>query len=198
MPDIEIDLPVVDFIFQHIASLICIGILIFFLVRVADRGKYLSRPLGIWAWGIFLLTASVYNLINFHDYKYYRFMFQELPEPIVSLRYGFSILFRGVIIVAAFGTLYFKEWARKLLLSVALFTIATIYWKHPYYAFENIAIMIESNYFGAPVQELAYPAFPWITLFIYILFDLLTAGLIIYYFTLSEITGLYQKHAKPS
>jgi hypothetical protein len=197
MPYITIDVALMSVIFQHTAHFICIALAIFVSFRFIQRNIPGKRPASLWLFSIFLVTAAIYDLLNFSNYEYYRSIFQQLSDIHFHVRYIFSICLRLFMMAVGYGLFVFKEKARKGTLYFAVFTIVTIFWRHPFYVFERIAIMAEQNYFEVTVRELAYSAFPWISMFFYMTIDLMIAGLLLFYFTRPNVVSLY-KHENTS
>jgi len=79
---------------------------------------------------------------------WYRAMFIDQPQWLVSLRYNASILRHVVIILCAVGLILKRHAARKCLLVIAWFDILTLYLRHPYSSFENI-----SRYTGLNTED---------------------------------------------
>jgi hypothetical protein len=193
MPIFEIDVEVFDALLLHIIQFLCLGLAVFFGLRLYGKRFFKPVPFGLFFIATFLISSAVYDMSTFVHYDYQRALFQELPERVFQARYAFSFALRTLIIIVSLGLLRLDERCRKAIIGLAVFTIATIYWKHPFYVFENVAIMVERNYFGA-ADELRFPAFPWISMFVYVTADLLIAGFLIYYFTLQSVTRLYRKN----
>lgn len=93
---------------------------------------------GICAISICLISFSLKDLWNFSHFERYQFMFNYLPQDVMMLRYKFSIALRLAILVTAIGIMFRKELFRKLMVGIAIFTIMTIYWKHPLDCYRNI------------------------------------------------------------
>ena len=144
------------------------------------------------------MSSALYDLPHLFNYSYNRQMFAPLSDTLFTLRYLFSMALRISYIIVGFGLIRLKPWARLFVVYLGVFTIATIYWKHPFYVFENIAIMSEQQQSLAPVTELQYPAFPWISMFFYVTVDLVIAGLLVYYFTRQPVVDVFQDEIKNS
>lgn len=145
-----------------------------------------SSEVIILAWIIFL--GSGYKLTGFFDYEYYRFMFQQLPEPWVLPRYCLSIALRVITIFSAIGLIFHKEIFRKVMLFLAGMNIILFYWKHPFSVFFNIAVYSEQGFqIDYPVitgnEVLQYPYFPWISWGFYMMIDVVISIVILYVLT---------------
>ena len=145
-----------------------------------------KRPPGVIILGALLMLGSIYSLWGILDFDYYRFMFQQLPEPFIWIRYVASIIFRLVSLTAAVGVLLLKDIFRKLAIGLGLWTLATLYWKHPFYVFNNIyqgqqEIFLNKN-----------PIFPWIALGFYYAIDIIFSISFIYYFTRPKVKAYFK------
>ncbi|MBU4334012.1 MAG: hypothetical protein KKD07_06185 [Candidatus Omnitrophica bacterium] len=67
----------------------------------------------------------------------YEFMFQFLPQNYILARYVGSLSLRLIFIISALGLMYYKNIFRKAIMIACLYTIITVYWKHPYEALIN-------------------------------------------------------------
>lgn len=66
-------------------------------------------------------------------------MFSYLPPAVVSLRYAASWAVRLAGFACAAGLLLRREWARRAAIALELFTLATLWWKHPAPAIARVA-----------------------------------------------------------
>jgi len=187
--DNELLLTILDYLIQFVS----IAVIFFLTIRFIDKKRGIRRPKVLWLIGLFLLTTSLYDLLNFIDYDLYAGMFLELPQWLINVRYAFSVLLRCFTIFLALGVLYFNEQARRFLIAIAIFTIVTIYWKHPYSVFVNTAISAEGAWGLDTSQGLNFPGFPWICMFVYVTADILISGITIYCLTLPNIKALFKK-----
>ena len=168
-------------------------------------------PRGIFLFGLLLILGSLYKLYGFIRYDYYVFMFQQLPAGSVGDRYLISIAYRLVGLIAAGGLLCRKEWARQLFLALCIFTLATLYWKHPTTVFENISIYQEyiagiNTLPAGTVTESTYPIYPEdlgnyalknphiprITQILHTLIDLVFSGSAVYYFFRRDVRAAFK------
>lgn len=176
-----------------------------------------ASPRGIFIFGLLLILGSLYKLSGFIRYDYYVFMFQQLPAGGIGDRYIISIAYRLVGLVTAGGLLLRREWARQIFLCLCIFTLATLYWKHPYSVFENIAIyqewlaginelpkgtITESTYPIYPQDlggyQLARPEIPRTARVLHSLIDLVFCGSAIYYFTRKNIFSVFKNKSHES
>lgn len=171
-----------------------------------------GQPRGIYIFGLLLILGSLIKLFGFLRYDYYVFMFQQLPAENVGDRYIVSIAYRLVGLITAGGLLLRKEWARQLFLTLCIFTLVTLYWKHPYRVFQNISIyqeytaginvlpagtVTESSFPIYPEDLGAYqlknPSIPRITQILHSLIDLVFCGGAVYYFTRPRVRGAFKE-----
>jgi hypothetical protein len=97
-----------------------------------------KRSKGVTIFGILLIVSSLWELKNLADFNYYLFLFQQLPEQAIRVRYFGSITLRMLGLVSGIGILGLRNIFRKIAISLNWFTILTIYWKHPIYTLRNI------------------------------------------------------------
>lgn len=189
--NIEIDVILFDIIFGQFLQFACIGWAVFISFRIVKRNARTKTPVGVWALALWIVTGCIYDLLSFVNYDYLRQQFAPLSEELFRLRFSFSVTLRLMLIVVGFGLIALKAWARLATVFFGAFTIATITWKHPFYVFENIAIMVEQNQSQELITQLQYPAFPWISMFAYVTIDIIFAGLLIYYFTQASVVSIF-------
>jgi len=169
-----------------IMTVISIAVICFALLLGKTIQK--TRPRGVIVFGVLLIVGSIYKLWGFLSYDYYRFMFQQLPESIILVRYCSSIMLRLAGLTAATGVLLLKDGFRKFFVLLCLFTLCSIYWKHPFYVFENISRHTERQFFNTTtVEELTYPLHPWISLIFHYAVDIIFSGSALFYFTRPKI-----------
>lgn len=186
--DSSIELAVWSNIFFRLAIMTLVSGLVVCFAFIAGKKINKIQPRGVAIFGVLLILGSVYKLWGFLNYDYYRFMFQQLSEEMIRIRYFFSISLRFAALIIATGVLLLKDTFRKLLLLLCLFTICFIYWKHPFFVFENISRYTEQQFLNKTViEELRYPLHPWISLIFSYLMDIIFSGSAIYYFTRPNI-----------
>ena len=80
------------------------------------------------------------------DYNWYMDTYSYLPVWLAVGRYLFSWFQRIIGLTVAFGLLYRKNFARLLGMVLGVFTISTIFWKHPYDGMlRHIHFLFETN-----------------------------------------------------
>ena len=147
-----------------------------------------KRPEGVDVFAFLLVFASFYKLYGFLDYDYYQFMFQQLPEDMIRLRYSLSIALRLMTISIAIGLILLKELSRKALLCLGWLTLMTLYWKHPFYVFENIAALTQKQ---LAEQTGAPDFFPWVSFTFFVALDIIFTASYLYYFNKKTIKPLF-------
>ncbi|UPT73317.1 MAG: hypothetical protein M0D55_15750 [Elusimicrobiota bacterium] len=77
-----------------------------------------------------LLLSGVISLPTLR-FRLYAEVYEYLPYQVMLLRYAVSCAIRAAAIAAGLGLLARREWARRLAIGLELFTLATLWWKHP-------------------------------------------------------------------
>lgn len=118
--------------------------------------------------GALLMFGALYKIYGLLDYDYYRFMFQYLSAEWTAIRYCGSLALRGVALVTAFGLFRQVDFYRRVAVGLAVLTLVSLPWKHPFEVFFHIAVYSEMGFPGIyPVltgnEVLAYPYFPVIS-----------------------------------
>ena len=150
-------------------------------------------PAGIRVVAIILIVTSLFQsyvlLKAGIRFDWYTYIFSYYPENTLRLRYGFSWLQRIIGLAAGIGIFYQKELFRKIAIFFLTFIIATLYWKHPYQGFTNMAHLIGACQDGAfaefthiSCKTIIVPA-----IIINCLLDLIFAGSIIFYLTRPKV-----------
>ena len=146
-----------------------------------------KRPKGVIIFGILIITSS---LIHMHklvlDYDWNREnMLTCMPEWLVVVRYCFSWFQRILGLTIAIGILRLKNIFRKLGIALGVFTICTLYWKHPYSAFLRHTNYLDQQ-FGhllTAAPGITFSSLTLISLIVYYILEIVFWGIFIYYFT---------------
>lgn len=147
-----------------------------------------KHPTGVNIFGVILILSSLVHMHKlFVDYDWYVASYGYWPTWLMVLRYCFSWFQRILGLIAGMGILRLKDTARKIAICIGWFTILTIYWKHPYDAFEKHAVYLDQHY-GYIFQMMGYPKLSFVpltlpALIIQYVLDILFCGVMIYYFT---------------
>ena len=149
---------------------------------------------------IFALLLLVSTLIHIHklvfDVKDYVFFYSYLPPWLTATRYAFSWCQRAVGLLVAVGLLAQKDIARKAGIGVGLFTIATIYWKHPAEGFRLHAQLLDER-FGQLTARMGFPEITFSSLavpsaIVHCAGDILFWCIFIYFFTRPSVKAQFQ------
>lgn len=170
------------------SSMIILGSIIASLAGILEKKDGQKRSFGFKVFCALLVVGLVYKLWGLWNYNYYRFMFQPLAEQMIFMRYCASITLRLVGLIIVTGVLLLKDTFRKALLLYCFFTLCFLYFKHPYYVFENIARYTEQVFLNKIiVTELTHPSYPWISLIFNYTIDIVFSGAMLYYFTRPKV-----------
>ncbi len=157
--------------------------------------------IGVTLFGVYFILDSCFQLyiklFSPDYYSWYSLIFQSLPEKVIFLRYVLSIIFRIIELVFGLGIFCRKDVFRRLAIFMSWFTIAVVYWKHPFNALTRHAQIVVDNIYPATAPQLSYAPetklIAWVSLmFIYAL-DIGIAALTIYYFTRPRIKEEFKK-----
>jgi len=85
---------------------------------------------------------------------------------------------------AGIGILFLNNTVRKMAVALGCFTVCTIYWRHPYYAF---SIYAQDIYQKANIQMVSLETFTWINVIVRYCIDIAFALGVIYYFTRPKV-----------
>jgi len=152
---------------------------------------------GVVIFGVLFILTSVWQAQKFISFDYYSRVFQQLPPFFIVGRYIISIMLRVLGFSAGIGLLLRKDIARKLALGLAIFTILSLYWKHPYsvvYNYYKISFYFTQNPDG--VVQFVLPEtikqYTLVTLAVFYLFDILFCSGLIYYFTRPKVKAQFK------
>jgi hypothetical protein len=149
-------------------------------------------PLGITIFGLILISDSLLHLLNqLHVSTYYPeycWLMHPLPENMIFQLYLISILSGIAELIAGIGILFCKEICRKLALILTGFTLATLYWRMPFYFFSKQADQVidfiswtnNSDEWFAGIDK---GWVIWSSFIIVWMVNVIFSGLLIYYFT---------------
>ena len=150
---------------------------------VAAKRK-ISREIIILS--IIVILYSFQGMPSF-DFYSYAVKFSPLPEKFILARYVLSIGIRIFLLIAGIGILFRKDIFRKSVLFISLFTICTVYWKHPFLCFKN-SLMLNIKQGMLSVDLLPkIDTMAWICLAVCYLIDIIIATFLIYLFTRPKI-----------
>ncbi|MBZ0165992.1 MAG: hypothetical protein K8I00_04230 [Candidatus Omnitrophica bacterium] len=148
---------------------------------------------GVTIFSVLVLMSSLMHMGKLiEDTDVYFKTYAYLPGWLTTTRYCFSWFQRVLGISAAILALLYKEIGRKLLLLIGVFTITTVYWKHPYVAVERFVYDMQGRY---PVEAQAF-SLESIALAATIslcFLDVLFQGILIFYFTRDGVKKAFKK-----
>ena len=102
---------------------------------------------GVIFFSILIIGSSFVHMHKLYvDYDYYHQIYSHWPPWLLKLRYAFSWLQRIAGITAAIGVLFYNNLCRRLVFAIGIFTISTVYWKHPYTAFLKHTHSLDQQY----------------------------------------------------
>jgi hypothetical protein len=152
---------------------------------------------GIRVIAFLLVAGGIYHFFGIRDYRFYHFMFQQLPEDLIRTRYVLSLCFRGITIIAGVGLWLRREMFRKLTIGLCLWTLLIVYFKHPFYVFKNLAIYSEYQVWDTSGHyPLEYPLHPYISMYFYYALDIIFSVAVIYYLRRPRVKELFRKPSK--
>jgi hypothetical protein len=143
---------------------------------------------------ILSIIVILYALQSFPnlDFAAYAIKFNPLPEKLIFGRYLLSIAIRIFLLIAGIGVLFRKDIFRKSVIFICLFTIGTIYWKHPFICFKN-SLMFDINHGLLSVNLIPkIDMIAWICVVICYMIDISIAIFLIYLFTRPKIKGQFK------
>jgi hypothetical protein len=154
----------------------------------------IPKSKGVKVFGMLLILSS---LLHIHklvvDLDWYVDSYSYMPPWLIVLRYGFSWFQRMIGILVGIGLLAQKEIARKLGILIGMFTILSVYWKHPYPAFKLHAQYLDDR-FGYIFSRLGFSQISFSSSSVMILAiimnslgDILFWCIFIYFFTRSSV-----------
>ena len=109
-----------------------------------DRREY---PVGLMIVAfLFIFTSVIHMSTLYVKREWYWTVFKELPGWLIGVRYAFSWFQRCVGLSAAIGLLLMKEVWRKITIVWGVFTIATVFLKHPYAGFSFHCQILDKKY----------------------------------------------------
>ncbi len=151
---------------------------------------------GVVIFGVLLILTSIWQAQKFLSFDNYSRVFQQLPQFFIVGRYIISITLRVLGFLAGIGLLLRKDIARKLALGIVIFTLFTLYWKHPYFVVYNYYKI--SFYFTQNPDMMTQFVLPetikqyaLVTLAVFYLFDIIFCSGLIYYFTRPKVKAQF-------
>lgn len=148
---------------------------------------------GVTIFGLLILLSSFVHMSKLvEDATWYFETYGYMPAWLTTTRYCFSWFQRIVGITGAILVLKYHEWGRKILIAIGVFTITTVYWKHPYIAVKAHAQSWQKS-FPLEVQQYSLETIALWATFILIILDVVFQSVLIYYFTRKDVKEAFQK-----
>ena len=156
------------------------------------------KPLGLYFFPGVLVFSSVIFFLGY-NYEVYSELFSKLPEKTIFIRFCFSGALRIVMIAIALGVFFHKEIFRKLAILLSIFTITTIYWKHPLFVFQNkeyvqyieLQFMNMSGCTDSCSGDQIVELIPVLAMLLMCTIDVVFYGAMMYYLTRKEVKKYY-------
>ncbi|MCA9403003.1 MAG: hypothetical protein KC897_04420 [Candidatus Omnitrophica bacterium] len=146
-----------------------------------------TRLAGVKILCILVLLSSFLHIHSLlEDTPWYFENYAYLPAWLAVIRYSFSWFQRILGVTAAVLTLMYRELGRKLLLIIGIFTITTVYWKHPFEAVKIHAEGLQAS-FPEQAQQFSLDSIAATATVFLILIDVTFQGIVIYYFTRKRV-----------
>ena len=151
------------------------------------------KRVGVTIFCVLVLLSSLMHIGKLiEDAAWYFDTYSYMPYWLTVTRYSFSWFQRIVGITAAILTLMYREWGRRLLLIIAVFTIATVYWKHPFVGVKRHAVELKAQYPAVYGDISIDTIVVWATI-VLILLDVIFQSVVIYYFTRRQVREAFVK-----
>ena len=154
-------------------------------------------PRGIKILGGLFIISSLIQMHALLNFEWYKEVYRYLPGSLMIMRYSFSWIQRILGISAGIGLLYLNELSRKILLCISVFSILTLYWKHPFIAFQYHTEYLDRelgflfSHTGLPHISFSSLVLP--SLIVQDLSDILFNGVVIYYLTRPKVKAMFKK-----
>jgi SAM-dependent methyltransferase len=145
-----------------------------------------KRSLGVTIFGVIFIVSSLWAMVTLLDFNHYAYFFKYLPEKIIWLRYFGSWVLRILILISGIGILCLSDNFRKLAICLFIFTIVTVYWKHPLAGFQNHTAYLD-NLFKSHGLYSSFSSIANISAICARIIDVLFAIIPIYYFTRKDV-----------
>lgn len=118
-----------------------------------------TPPMGVVFFAILIIGSSLIHMHTLIVKKdWYWEVYAYYPGWLIALRYSFSWLQRIVGLSVAAGTLLLNNMFRKLAIILGMFTIATVYLKHPYTGFARHTAILDEQY-GSVIRSFGIAEF---------------------------------------
>ena len=166
---------------------------------LAEKTKRLPLSKGVVFFGVLLIVSSLSHMQKLvTDRQLYFTYYSYLPVWLIPIRYSFSWFQRIAGILAGAGILARKEIARKLAFVIGGFTVATVYWKHPYPAVKLHAEYLDKQFgylFATKQTGMTFASLAPFSVAALILCDIVFWGVFFYFFTRPSVRNQFKPGA---
>jgi hypothetical protein len=117
------------------------------LVQKTDTDPVQHIPAGIYVLSVLFIISSIIHMhVLFTQRSWYWELFKYLPAWLIPFRYFFSWIQRIIGLVIIVGLLRLKEIWRRIMIGLGIFTIGTIFLKHPYHGFKQHTRLLDERF----------------------------------------------------
>jgi len=141
--------------------------------------------------GVIVLLYALQGMPTL-DFDSYALRFRPLPEKFIFARYALSLGIRIFLLAAAVGIFFRREIFRKIIIYAGVFTVFTVYWKHPVIVYKRI-LMWKVAQGALPASVIPrIDGLAWASAAASYLVDIIIALGLIYLFTRPKIKRQFQ------
>ncbi len=167
-----------------------------------QKDRLLPRSKGVLIFGVLLIVSSIIHIQKLVEASgtYYVQYFGFMPEWLLLARYMFSWFQRAIGILIALGLLAQKEVARKAGILLGIFTVLTLYWKHPYEALKEHTKHLDALYgkilLTMGIKNITFSSVTFPSLIGLYLADIIFWAIFIYFFTRPSVKAQFKPRDK--
>jgi len=146
----------------------------------------LTHPYAIQALGMLYIFTSLSQMYTLTMRKeWYLEVYAYMPIWLAYTRYAFSWAQRIIGITGGIGLILRRSFGHWIILGINVFTILTVYWKHPYTGFLRHAQALDIQYplFFQQYPFLSFASLARWSMIGHILFDIVFCSAVIYFLT---------------
>ena len=150
--------------------------------------------IGVTIFGVLTVLSSLVHMSKLiGDRQLYFEYYSYLPLWLAYARYSVSWTLRILGISSGIGILFYKDVFRKLLIIIGIFTICTVYWKHPYEGFKKHTAHLDKVY-PEMIKNVSFSSLTIYAVVIHIMYDITYQGVLIYYFTRPDVKAKFKEN----
>ena len=151
-----------------------------------------ARLAGVTVFGSIIVFSSLMHMHKLAgDREWYLETYAYMPEWLAWTRYSFSWFQRILGISAGIGILLYKDVFRKLAIIIGVFTICTVYWKHPYEGFKRHTQYLD-QVFPEMTEIATFSSITGYAVLGHIMLDVIFQGWLIYYLTRPKVKSYFK------